>query len=97
MSDLGVSPQQFERFRSALSEHDARHNLCTKCIRQRKGVTVIKVDGKWLHNRKGYVADHDAEPAGKLLGGSRELPPHEEIIVDAFMAPHHTSHREAIE
>lgn len=85
-----IDTKQMENFLSTLSTHDARHNICKKCLAAKKRfITIINVDGEWRHNRKGYVADHMAEPAGRVFAGSRELPPYEEIIVDAFLAPQH--------
>ena len=77
-----LTPEQTKTFLSTLSSHDARHNLCVKC-----GRTVILVEGKWLHNRTGYVADHAARPGSKLTAGSREFFVGDEIIVDPFLAP----------
>lgn len=93
-----IDAKQMDNFAAALSDHDARHNICIQCIRHKKRfITIINVDGVWKHNQKGYVADHEAEPASKIFAGSRELPPHEEIIVDEFLAPHRQEKRDGLD
>jgi hypothetical protein len=72
-------------FLDNLADHDARHNICAICpIVDNDFITIVKIDGAWKHNRKGYAADHDPIPASRIFGGCRELLPHEEIYSDPF-------------
>lgn len=81
MTEL-FTKEKMQVFTGNLSSHDARHNLCGKCFH-----TIILVEGSWRHNRKGYVADHDAVVGSKLLSGARELFAGEEIIEDEYLKP----------